>query len=55
MARQFFVGGNFKLNPVTKEAKVALVKVLNAADIDPTAGKETFDPLSLLANRVCLE
>ncbi|KAF9269803.1 Triosephosphate isomerase [Marasmius fiardii PR-910] len=37
MARQFFVGGNFKMNPASREAKRALVKVLNEADIDPSA------------------
>ncbi|KAG7095245.1 hypothetical protein E1B28_006019 [Marasmius oreades] len=36
MARQFFVGGNFKMNPATREAKKALIKVLNDADIDPS-------------------
>ncbi|KAF7792647.1 hypothetical protein EIP86_003744 [Pleurotus ostreatoroseus] len=35
MARQFFVGGNFKMNPVSLEAKNALVDVLNKATIDP--------------------
>ncbi|KAI0777611.1 triose phosphate isomerase [Trametes elegans] len=35
MARKFFVGGNFKLNPVTQEQKKALAKVLNDADLDP--------------------
>jgi len=35
MPRQFFVGGNFKLNPVTRESKKALVKILNDADLDP--------------------
>ncbi|KAI0826701.1 triose phosphate isomerase [Trametes gibbosa] len=34
MVRKFFVGGNFKMNPVTREQKKALVKVLNEADID---------------------
>lgn len=38
MARQFFVGGNFKMNPASKEQKVALVKVLNEATIDPSTG-----------------
>ena len=38
MPRQFFVGGNFKMNPSTKETKVALVKVLNDAQIDPSVG-----------------
>ncbi|OCH89454.1 Triosephosphate isomerase [Obba rivulosa] len=35
MPRQFFVGGNFKMNPATQEQKRALVKTLNDADIDP--------------------
>ncbi|KAI0339294.1 triose phosphate isomerase [Trametopsis cervina] len=35
MTRQFFVGGNFKMNPATREAKQALIKALNTADIDP--------------------
>ncbi|KAF5390992.1 hypothetical protein D9757_004047 [Collybiopsis confluens] len=34
MTRQFFVGGNFKMNPTTREAKEALVKILNEADLD---------------------
>ncbi|KAF8882126.1 triose phosphate isomerase [Infundibulicybe gibba] len=36
MARQFFVGGNFKMNPNTREQKIAIVQVLNKADLDPT-------------------
>ncbi|KAI0731667.1 Triosephosphate isomerase, partial [Fomitopsis betulina] len=35
MARQFFVGGNFKMNPATREAKKSLVKTLNEATLDP--------------------
>ncbi|PFH48809.1 hypothetical protein AMATHDRAFT_76525 [Amanita thiersii Skay4041] len=35
MARKFFVGGNFKMNPMTREAKVSLVSGLNNADLDP--------------------
>ncbi|KAF8921852.1 triose phosphate isomerase [Mucidula mucida] len=35
MSRQFFVGGNFKMNPASKQAKVALVETLNKADLDP--------------------
>ncbi|KAH9067907.1 triose phosphate isomerase [Lactarius vividus] len=35
MTRQFFVGGNFKMNPVSREAKRALVKTLNDATLDP--------------------
>ena len=34
MARQFFVGGNFKMNPISREQKKALVKTLNGADVD---------------------
>ncbi|TCD67437.1 triosephosphate isomerase [Steccherinum ochraceum] len=34
MPRQFFVGGNFKMNPATREAKIALAKTLNDATID---------------------
>ncbi|KAF5331465.1 hypothetical protein D9758_015487 [Tetrapyrgos nigripes] len=36
MARQFFVGGNLKMNPDTVAAKVALIKAINVADLDPT-------------------
>ncbi|KAK1229439.1 triosephosphate isomerase [Marasmius sp. AFHP31] len=36
MARQFFVGGNFKMNPVSREAKRGLIKTLNEADLDPS-------------------
>ena len=39
MARQFFVGGNFKLNPTSIEAKKGLLKVLNEATIDPAVGE----------------
>ncbi|KAI0030549.1 triose phosphate isomerase [Vararia minispora EC-137] len=35
MARKFFVGGNFKMNPATREQKRALVKILNDANLDP--------------------
>jgi len=35
MARQFFVGGNFKMNPASREQKRALVKALNDATLDP--------------------
>ena len=38
MARQFFVGGNFKMNPITREQKKTLVKVLNDAKVDPSVG-----------------
>jgi len=35
MARQFFVGGNFKLNPITLDTKSSLIGGLNKADLDP--------------------
>ncbi|KAH9072950.1 triose phosphate isomerase [Lactarius deliciosus] len=35
MTRQFFVGGNFKMNPVSREAKRALIKTLNDATLHP--------------------
>ncbi|KAF8815574.1 triose phosphate isomerase [Phlegmacium glaucopus] len=35
MGRQFFVGGNFKLNPITLDAKSSLIGGLNKADLDP--------------------
>jgi len=35
MPRQFFVGGNFKLNPSTVAASNSLIDVLNNADLDP--------------------
>ncbi|KAI8986870.1 triose phosphate isomerase [Trametes punicea] len=35
MARKFFVGGNFKMNPTSQDQKRTIVKVLNEADIDP--------------------
>jgi triosephosphate isomerase len=38
MARTFFVGGNFKMNPTTRDQKRALVKTLNDADLDPNTG-----------------
>jgi len=36
MGRQFFVGGNFKMNPCTIDDKKALIKILNEADLDPS-------------------
>jgi len=35
MTRHFFVGGNFKMNPGSTEEKIALITVLNQADLDP--------------------
>jgi triosephosphate isomerase len=40
MPRQFFVGGNFKMNPCSQAEKIALVKVLNEADLDPSTGTQ---------------
>ena len=47
MSRQFFVGGNFKMNPATREQKKGIVKILNDADVDPTTGDRTVLPPSL--------
>jgi triosephosphate isomerase len=38
MTRKFFVGGNFKMNPTTVEAKRAIVKILNDAQLDSNVG-----------------
>jgi triosephosphate isomerase len=38
MPRQFFVGGNFKMNPTSREQKENIVKILNDADVDPNTG-----------------
>jgi len=38
MPRQFFVGGNFKMNPVSKAAESALIGGLNSATLDPNTG-----------------
>ncbi|KAF8723898.1 hypothetical protein AX14_009035 [Amanita brunnescens Koide BX004] len=35
MARKFFVGGNFKMNPTTESGLESLVNHLNHADLDP--------------------
>ena len=45
MPRQFFVGGNFKLNPVTREGKKSLINILNNADIDPSVGTPSFNSI----------
>jgi triosephosphate isomerase len=39
MTRQFFVGGNFKMNPASRDAKRALIKTLNDATLDPDTGE----------------
>jgi hypothetical protein len=41
MTRQFFVGGNFKMNPASREAKRALIKTLNDATLDPNTGEQS--------------
>ncbi|KAI5994831.1 Triosephosphate isomerase [Pisolithus albus] len=35
MPRQFFVGGNFKMNPISRAQKKVIINELNAADLDP--------------------
>ena len=40
MTRRFFVGGNFKMNPCSQEEKLALIEVLNEADLDPLTGTQ---------------
>ena len=42
MNRQFFVGGNFKMNPVSRDAKRTLVKTLNDATLDPNTGEHLY-------------
>jgi hypothetical protein len=36
--RRFFVGGNFKLNPISLDAKSTLIGGLNEADLDLETG-----------------
>ena len=43
MSRQFFVGGNFKLNPASLQASSALIEGLNKADLDPSTGEFDFE------------
>ncbi len=38
MGRQFFVGGNFKMNPATRDQKRVLIDVLKKAEIDSKTG-----------------
>ena len=42
MARKFFVGGNFKMNPATKKQKIELIETLNKADLDQNTGAAVF-------------
>lgn len=39
MSRQFFVGGNFKMNPNCLAEKKALVTLLNQAELNPSVGE----------------
>ena len=43
MARKFFVGGNFKMNPTSLSAAVALAKNLAEAQLDPNTGASPTD------------
>ncbi|KAG2067707.1 Triosephosphate isomerase [Suillus decipiens] len=36
MPRQFFVGGNFKMNPISRGQKESIISILNSADLDST-------------------
>jgi len=36
--RQFFVGGNFKLNPTSLSASKSLIEILNNGNLDPETG-----------------
>jgi hypothetical protein len=38
MPRQFFVGGNFKMNPASRDQLESIISVLNSADLDGTTG-----------------
>jgi triosephosphate isomerase len=48
MTRQFFVGGNFKMNPASRDAKRALIKTLNEATLDPNTGEQSSYIATLL-------
>ena len=47
--RQFFVGGNWKLNPTSVGKAKELVEVLNKADLDPNTGAQLPLPLRKIA------
>jgi hypothetical protein len=49
MARKFFVGGNFKMNPTSKSGLTSLVNGLNQADLDPNTGL-----CHLISNKISL-
>ncbi|KAG2159378.1 Triosephosphate isomerase [Suillus bovinus] len=36
MPRQFFVGGNFKMNPSSRDQTKSIINILNSADLDST-------------------
>lgn len=38
MTRQFFVGGNYKMNPINRVTESTLVGGLNSATLDPKTG-----------------
>lgn len=44
MARKFFVGGNFKMNPASVAAKKEIVKILNEAELDSSVGMPMIVP-----------
>jgi hypothetical protein len=48
MTRQFFVGGNFKMNPASRDAKRSLIKTLNEATLDPSTGEPYLTISTLL-------
>ena len=52
MTRQFFVGGNFKLNPITLESKKSLISGLNKAELDPSTGAYTHRLSSISDNKI---
>ncbi|KAF8838184.1 triose phosphate isomerase [Paxillus ammoniavirescens] len=55
MSRQFFVGGNFKMNPSTVEQKKAIAKILNEAELDPSTEVVIAPPaLYLIPLKDCL-
>ncbi|OAX42777.1 Triosephosphate isomerase [Rhizopogon vinicolor AM-OR11-026] len=46
MPRQFFVGGNFKMNPISRGQKATIISTLNSADLD-SATEVVIAPPSL--------
>lgn len=51
MPRQFFVGGNFKMNPISRGQKESIISVLNSADLDSTTGAYFLVFARLFAHR----